>query len=263
MRWLLSLCLAGLLAYALIPPRAEPVQDADAGLAAARTEADEAAGRKLRSWGSTLQSLGPRVQPADSQQFDASMPFQQEAGYRRGGVEVREPEPALGKGDSVAPEVNAQIIEAAAEPVAWARVVFAARAHREASVSSPVIKFYPAGTELQVLAGEGAWIQLLDPATLERGWVFDQYLVSSDGPSPAQPALASTAEAQPADAVAPNVQTARQSSKQAAAAKNAEVTRKARRNSRWAKKQERRDRKRRRLFSRDARPAAWSIGSPR
>ena len=254
MRWLLALCVAGLLAYALIPPRAEQVQDADAGIATARTEAAKVADRELRSWGSTLQSLGPRVQPAKSQQ---------EAGYRPGGAEVREPEPAFGKGDSVAPEVNAQIIEAAAEPAAWARIVFAARAHREASVSSPVIKFYPAGTELQVLAREGAWIQLLDPATLEGGWVFDQYLVSSDGPSPAQPALASTAEAQPADAVASKVQTARQSSKQAAAAKNAELTRKARRNSRWAKKQERRDRKRRRLFGRDARPAAWSIGSPR
>ena len=268
MRWLLSLCLAGLLAYALIPPRTQPVQDApvqdaDAGLSTGQTEAAKAAGRELRSWGSTLQSLGHRVQPAKSQHSDPQQPFQQEADYRPGGVQAQTPEPALGTGDPVASETDAQIIEAIVEPVAWARIAFGARAHSEASVSSPIIKFYPAGTELPVVAREGAWIRLLDPATKERGWVFDKYVVSIDAPSAAQPALASTVEAQSDDAVAPEVQTERQLSTQAAVSNNTEITREARHNGRWVKRQDRRERKLRRLFGRNARPAAWSIGSPR
>lgn len=248
MRWLLSLCFAGLVAYALIPPRVEPVEDTDAGVSTSRTEAAKAADRELRSWGSTLQSLGNRAQPAKSEQID-TQPSQQEAAYRPGGVQP----------ESVAP--NAQIVAAVAEPVAWARVAFAAKAHSEASISSPIIKFYPAGTELQVVAQEGAWIQLLDPATRERGWVFDQYLVSIDGPSQA-PHRASTAIAQPEDAAVPDVYTVRQSSRKAAAKKKNEISRQAKRQSRWAKKQERRERKRRRASRRDARPA-WSLGPSR
>jgi Bacterial SH3 domain len=253
MRWLLILCVAGLLAYALIPQRPEPAQIADAGIATARTEAAKAADLELRSWGSTLKSLRHREQPAESQ------PVKQEADYRPGGDAAKKPKPAVGPVGRVGPEADAQIIEAVAEPVAWARVAFAAKAHSEASISSPIIKFYPAGTQLQVVERDGAWIELLDPETHERGWVFDKYLVSIDGPSPAKATPVSTAEAEPADAVTPNVQPVRQTSTPAAASNNTEVSRKARR---WAKKQERRERKLRRLFG-NARPAAWSLGSAR
>jgi len=263
MRWLLTLCVAGLLAYALLPPRAEPVQNAvqetHPGISTARTEAAKAADREFRSWGSTLRSLKPPVHTA--QQIDAQQPLQPAANSRPDGVEVRQPEVAVTNGNALAPNADGQVIEAVAEPVVWARVTFAARAHSEASVSSPVIKFYPAGTELHVVAQQGAWIQLRDPVTSEGGWVFDKYLVSIDRPSAAQPALASSGDTQPADAVTPDVQMVRDSSQPAAAAKrNVEVTREVRRPGRWAKRQARRERKLRRIFGRGSGPAAWSLG---
>jgi hypothetical protein len=69
------------------------------------------------------------------------------------------------------------------EPVEWAKVVLTAQTHSQASVSSPTVRFYRPGTELQVVRREGAWFQLLDPATQERGWIFEKYLASIDNPS--------------------------------------------------------------------------------
>jgi hypothetical protein len=80
------------------------------------------------------------------------------------------------------------------EPVEWAKVIFAARVHSEASVSSPTVAYYRPGTELQVVKRENGWLQLLDPVTQERGWVFEKYLSSIDGPSPTQAAMESTTE---------------------------------------------------------------------
>jgi hypothetical protein len=80
------------------------------------------------------------------------------------------------------------------EPVEWAKVIFAARVHTEASVSSPTVAYYRPGTELQVVERENGWLRLLDPVTQERGWVFEKYLSSIDGPSPTQAAMESTTE---------------------------------------------------------------------
>ena len=65
----------------------------------------------------------------------------------------------------------------------WAKVTLAARVHSEASVSSAIIRFYPPGTVLQVVRRENGGLERLDPATQERGWVFEKYLSSIDGPS--------------------------------------------------------------------------------
>ena len=80
------------------------------------------------------------------------------------------------------------------EPVEWAKVMLAARVHSEASVSSPTVAYYRPGTELQVVKRENGWLQLLDLVTQERGWVFEKYLSSIDGPSPTQAAMESTTE---------------------------------------------------------------------
>jgi hypothetical protein len=45
------------------------------------------------------------------------------------------------------------------EPVEWAKVVLTAQTHSQASVSSPTVRFYRPGTELQVVRREGAWFQ--------------------------------------------------------------------------------------------------------
>jgi hypothetical protein len=80
------------------------------------------------------------------------------------------------------------------ELVEWAKVVLAAQMHSQASVSSPMVRFYSPGTELQVVRGEGGWLQVSDPMTHERGWIFEKYLASIEGPSPAQVATETTTE---------------------------------------------------------------------
>jgi hypothetical protein len=80
------------------------------------------------------------------------------------------------------------------EPVEWAKVVLAAQMHSQASVSSPMVRFYSPGIELQVVRGEGGWLQVSDPVTHECGWIFEKYLASIDGPSLAQVATETTTE---------------------------------------------------------------------
>ena len=80
------------------------------------------------------------------------------------------------------------------EPVEWAKVVLATQMHSQPSVSSPLVRFYSPGTELQVVRGEGGWLQVSDSVTHERGWIFEKYLASIGGPSPAQVATETTTE---------------------------------------------------------------------
>jgi hypothetical protein len=58
--------------------------------------------------------------------------------------------------------------------------------HSEASVSAPAIGYFRSGTEVQVTGRDSGWIELLDPVSQQRGWVFAKYLVAIDGPSPVQ-----------------------------------------------------------------------------
>jgi Bacterial SH3 domain len=78
------------------------------------------------------------------------------------------------------------------QPIEWAKVVLAAKVHGDASVSSPTLRFYPPGTQLQVVGRQNSWVQITDPTSRERGWVFDQYLVPADGPATMQTAMAAT-----------------------------------------------------------------------
>jgi hypothetical protein len=80
------------------------------------------------------------------------------------------------------------------KPVELAKVVLAAQTHSQASVSSPTVRFYRPGTELQVVRREGIWFEVSDPLTQERGWVLAQYLSSIESPTPTQVATESTAE---------------------------------------------------------------------
>ena len=69
------------------------------------------------------------------------------------------------------------------KPVELAKVVLAAQTHSQASVSSPTVRFYSPGTELQVVRREGIWFEVSDPVTQERGWVLSQYLSSIESPT--------------------------------------------------------------------------------
>ena len=42
--------------------------------------------------------------------------------------------------------------------VEWAKVMLAAKLHEQASVSSPTVRSYSPGTNLQVVRREGSWV---------------------------------------------------------------------------------------------------------
>jgi hypothetical protein len=216
MRALIFVCLAGAAAYALIPTSEEPEWGAGAKLATAKPEPLLQVDQKLRSsWGPTLKSLGrdPEAQPVVSQQRGAPQQ-RQEAVYWQGDTQANQAsQPPTIAG------VPTEVGTATAEHVALARVILAAKAHSEASVSSPITKFYPIGTELQIVGRESGWIELLEPATQERGFVFEKYLVAIDGPCPARTLTQASAEPLPAvapKAASPAAQTQRQASARAA-----------------------------------------------
>jgi hypothetical protein len=250
MRALLLLSLVGVALYAFlvftsnVVPNGR-VEDTFAG----KTQPNHPIDRELRSWGANLPALVNSRQPfpRHPQQNVAHAPTERMSGA--------DGQPAASPGNPGAAELDSS----KQDHVEWTKVMLAARVHSEASVSSPTIRFYRPGTQLQVFSRENGWLQLLDPVTQERGWVFEKYLVSIDGPSSTQTALESTTEPPPKS------QKPSRSSKLTVRAGDVEVAKSDRRRGRWA----RRDDRRRNLGlfgffrGREVGPAAWSIGSAR
>ena len=61
----------------------------------------------------------------------------------------------------------------------WFVVSRAARLHTGPSVSSPVVQFYPVGTELKQIGYAQGWFLVLDPATLRQGWIYEKYYLEA------------------------------------------------------------------------------------
>ena len=274
MRALVVLSLAGAAAYMLIPASEEREWNTGEKVSTARLgplphDPLPQGDRKLRSWGPTLKSLGRDSQGrvAAPQQPSISATLKQEALYQpdsAAGNEASQAAPDMA--ETVAP---AEALQDAAH-VAWVKVVYGARAHSAASISSPITKFYPPGKELQILGRESGWIELLDPATQERGYVFERYLVAIDGPGPSQAVTQASTELAPVKASkAPKPQTPRLATKPVQQAVNDVGTARPEEAAtsdmkRTARKEERRERKMFRLFgSRNPRGEAWTVGSPR
>lgn len=271
MRLLICVCLAGAAAYALIPTNEEPEWGTGAKVATAKPKPIPQGERKLRSsWGSTLQSLGrdSESRAALSRQPGASSPARQQAAYWRGDTDQAS-EQAPDAGVAPAAQAPARSTPAAAEHVTWARLILGAKAHRAASVSSPITRFYPTGTELQIVGRESGWLELQDPVTQERGFVFEKYLAAIDGPSPTQPVTQASAAPRPPKAVSKSASQKARSARQATkpvqqAANEPQVTLSDARRDGLTKKVERRERKMFRWFGgRDPRAAAWTVGPPR
>jgi hypothetical protein len=143
--------------------------------------------RQLRSWGTDLPALASRA-PAALGGPDAT------AGQYDGNRDQ-------GSGKLAGSEEIPTSTATAYDPTEWVRVRLAARVHREASVSSPTMRFYQPGSTLQVVSRENGWAQINDPSSGEGGWVLEQYLVSSDGPAVTQTAAATpTALSEPTQA---------------------------------------------------------------
>jgi hypothetical protein len=277
MRALIVLSLAGAAAYMLIPVSEEREWNAGEKVSTARLDPLPQdplpqGERKLRSWGSTLKSLGSDSQGrvAAPQQPSVSATLKQEALYQPSGNEASQAAPDSGARPVAETAGPAEVVYDAAH-VAWVKVVHGAKAHSAASISSPITKFYPPGKELQMIGRESGWIELLDPATQERGYVFERYLVAIDGPSPIQAVTQASTELAPVKAAskaAARSQTPRLGSKPLRQAVNDAGTAppddalSGKKRDRTARKEERRERKMFRLFG-SRNPEAWTVGSPR
>ena len=188
MRALLFLSVMGAALYALLVVThnvipADKVEDTFAG----QTQLYNPADRDLRSWGSNLPALvisqPPSPQsPQQNADYGRSPNRESQSSERMAGADDR---PHASENKLTASEING----AEGDLLEWAKVTLAARVHSEASVSSAIIRFYPPGTVLQVVRRENGWLELLDPASQERGWVFEKYLSSIDGPSATQAAI--------------------------------------------------------------------------
>jgi hypothetical protein len=254
MRALLLLSLVGVALYALLVLTSNVVPDGKVeDTFAGKPRPNHPIDRELRSWGANLPALvnSQQLSPRHRQQHVAHAPTERTSGGDQ---------PAASPGSLAALELDSS----KQDHVEWTKVILAARVHSEASVSSPTIRFYRPGTELQVVSRENGWLQLLDPVTQERGWVFEKYLVSIDGPSSTQAAMESITKPLPAKVASPKSQKPSLSSKLTVRAGDVEVAKSDRRRGRWARDDRRRNLG---LFGffrgREVGPAAWSIGSAR
>jgi hypothetical protein len=61
----------------------------------------------------------------------------------------------------------------------WVEVIRWATVHAGPSVSAPTVRFYPVGTELHLIDYQHGWFQVLDPATSQRGWIYEKYYLQA------------------------------------------------------------------------------------
>jgi Bacterial SH3 domain len=185
-RFLLFLSLIGAAIYGLLIYTHDVLTDEKAEKTYTEQAQPNHPVQHLSSWGSYLpdRSISQNSQLATSQPSTPLPPQQTE-------------EPSQNSernADQVATSENKATSSESGDPVELAKVVLAAQTHSQASVSSPTVRFYSPGTELQVVRREGIWFEVSDPVTQERGWVLAQYLASIESPTPTQVATESITE---------------------------------------------------------------------
>jgi hypothetical protein len=61
----------------------------------------------------------------------------------------------------------------------WVVVIRWATVHSGPSVSAPTVRFYSVGTELQLVDHQSGWLEVLDPVTSQRGWIYENYYLQA------------------------------------------------------------------------------------
>jgi len=61
----------------------------------------------------------------------------------------------------------------------WVVVIRGATVHSDPSVSAPIVRYYSVGTELELIDHQQGWFQVLDPATSQRGWIYEKYYLQA------------------------------------------------------------------------------------
>jgi hypothetical protein len=235
MRGLLLLGIVGAAIYAILFFSHNVLTDGKTeNTYAGQTQPDHPDAKRLSSWDGYLPNPSVSQNPQLAMSQAAPLSPQQGDTERRPDTgdqfAASENKPTTSEGDS-----------SESESVAWAKVVLAAQLHSEASVTSPTVRFYGPGTELQVVRREGAWFQVLDPVTEERGWVLDEYLSSIGGPTAAQVATETTTE--PPTVIKPAVPKSSKrsrSAKPAARRRSVMIANADPWNDRWARRADRR-----------------------
>jgi hypothetical protein len=88
-------------------------------------------------------------------------------------------------------------VPSAPEGENWLVVIRWAAAHSRPLVSAPTVRHYSVGTELQLIDYRQGWIQVLDPVTSERGWIYARYYLQAiPGPGEGSAALQALAKPQ-------------------------------------------------------------------
>jgi SH3 domain-containing protein len=188
--FLLFLSLGGATLYTLLVFTHDALQDGKAETTlAVQNQSSHPVAQQLSSWGTYLPSGSPSQKPesplATSQQpalLPQPSPSQDSA--RMPGADHQ-----FAASEDKAPAAKSDSAEQEPER---AKVVLAAEMHSEGSVSSPMVRIYRPGTELQVIGRVDGWFQVSDPVTHERGWIFEKYLSSIESPSLTQAAMEST-----------------------------------------------------------------------
>ena len=75
------------------------------------------------------------------------------------------------------------------EGARWVTTSLAAKLHSGPSVSTPILTYYPVGTELRTIARQNGWVQIVDPATSQQGWIYEPYLWPGKAPTQRQDTL--------------------------------------------------------------------------
>jgi hypothetical protein len=83
------------------------------------------------------------------------------------------------------------------EEANWVVVMRFATVHSGPSVSAPTVRLYSVGTELQLIDHQYGWLEVLDPATSQRGWIYERYYLQAiRGPGEGGAALQALAKPQ-------------------------------------------------------------------
>jgi hypothetical protein len=106
----------------------------------------------------------------------------------------------LSPGDSQSaplPQSSQLSVLSAPEAENWLVVIRWATVHSRPLVSAPTVRHYSVGTELQLIDYRQGWIQVLDPVTSERGWIYARYYLQAiPGPGEGSAALQALAKPQ-------------------------------------------------------------------
>ena len=231
MKGVLFLSLVGAAIYMALVVSHDQLPTDRAGDSVTRQSSSGPPDRQLRSWGTDLSSLvSSRAEP---------MPLRK-PGVVLGSLETPSSQASAVVANAAEAPTFSQSDDTSYEPIEWAKVMLAARAHSEASISSPTLRFYQPGAALQVISRENGWVQVTDPTSREGGWILEQYLVPIDRPTVTQTAMVTPTKTLSEPVQAKPVPTEKKRTRARPAVRVPEAVALAQSDSRWERRAERR-----------------------